>query len=496
MTTAQQLLTTRIKAGAPDPLAREGIRSWAYYHGQPYPDHTPSGSPIEKWNTADDGPYPTCQPLPKYIIDTSADFLFQEPPSFVASTPELTALLGEILSANEVAGKLRDEAVRAGNEGSVVVKFAFTPDNKRRPVAIHWLSISDVEFFYDPLDADLLEMARVQFKYRRNDGTWWWYREEWTTTDFTLYAEIPADKLADREIDNSRWQVAEQKPNEFGIIPLRCIYNIKEAGVIDGRGDLWDLWPVIDRYNYQCWLWDRSSQLDGDPVWAIINAVGEVGDPAPGQVLRLNGEGADMKAVEALGMMAPHRTALVQLLHNWVIDAASVVRLETEKLTNKGNFTRAVLEQLHAPLIRLTNRKRRQWGENGLEEFFEDMLVALSRVRAGGLGKSFAALGAITDDPATYDVQCCWPGFFALSEDERAAGLANLATAEVNGFLTRQMVIERALGYFDGIDETEAVPEVLAQYAENPVVTAAREAAAQKAQSKAVKAGEPDVVPQ
>lgn len=497
--TAQQLVSARIRATAPDPLTLEGLRSWSYYRSKPYPAYLASDSPIARWNTTTDGPYPACVPIAKYIIDTSADFLFQDPPSlYVPVSRPLSDLLEEILSSNEVYGRLRDEAVRAGNEGCTILKFAFTPENRRRPVALQWLPISDVEFFHDPMDADTVQLVRVQFKFRDSDGSWYWYREEWTEEEYTLYHRIPTDEDSDdRAVDEGRWSVIETQANPFGVIPFRKIFNLCEAGEIEGRGDLWDLWHLLDRLNLQYWYWDRSSQLDGDPIWAIINAVGEVATPSPGAVLRLNGEDAQIKAVEAQGMMAAHRKELIHHYHNWIIDAASVVRLETEKLTNKGNFTRAVLEQLHAPLIRLTNRKRTQWGTNGLEEFCEDLLFGLATCGAARVGGSFAALSEVRpEDPKTYDVRIEWGGFFALSEDERSAGLANIATAEVNGFLTREMAVRRALTYFDGIGENSALPDVVSAYPENPVVSAARDTAARKAEAKAVRAGEPDVVPQ
>jgi hypothetical protein len=358
------------------------------------------------------------------------------------------------------------------------------------------MSVSDVTFLRDPLDADIVEKVRVLFKYRDNEGRFWWYREEWTEQTLTVYRRIEAQDNGDEDtIRESAWVVDQSEDNPFGLIPFVYIPNIREAGETEGTGDCWDLWSVIDRLNLQYWLWDRSSQLDGDPVWAVLNAEGDVPAPRSGTVLRLSGDGADVKAVESLGMMAPHRIALIRDLHNWIIDAASVVRLETEKLTNKGNFTRAVLEQLHAPLIRSTNRKRTHWGE-ALCHFCEALLLGLSRCGATELGGRFEALGAVSEsEEASYDVGVVWPGFFALSEDERAAGLANVATAETGGYLTREMAVRRALGYWDDVDENEVVPEVVAAYPDNPIIEASREAAARKLAKKATTPGEPTAVP-
>lgn len=494
--TPQQLTMARLRAGTVSERVRQGLRSWAYYRLKPYPAHLAEGSCLSRWNVVDDGPYPACMPIVRYVVDTGADFLFQEPPSLsVKGNPELSKLLSRILDDNETHARLRDEAVRASNEGGVVLKFAFTPGVRRRPVAVQWMSVSDVTFFRDPLDADVVVRVRVQFKYRDNEGVWWWYREEWTAEEFVLYRQIQAEENGDEDtIRDAQWVVQSAEPNPFGVLPFVLVPNILDAGETEGTGDCWDLWPVVDRLNLQYWLWDRSSQLDGDPVWAIINAEGDVPPPSSGSVLRLSGEGATIKAVESLGMMAPHRIELIRDLHNWIIDAASVVRLETEKLTNKGNFTRAVLEQLHAPLIRSTNRKRTHWGE-ALCHFCEAMLLGLSRCDAKGLPGFEALAGIDENNDETYDVAVAWPGFFALSEDERAAGLANVATAETGGYITREMAIRRALGYWDDVDENEATPEVVKAYPENPIILAAREAAASKLARKATTPGEPTAVP-
>ena len=69
-------------------------------------------------------------------------------------------------------------------------------------------------------------------------------------------------------------------------------------------------------------------------------------------------------------------------LRKQLLSGAGSVEVDPADVTNKGNLTQAVLQQLYAPQIESTSDKRRSWGDDGLCRF-------LGNVRTDGAGEDW-----------------------------------------------------------------------------------------------------------
>ena len=267
-------------------------------------------------------------------------------------------------------------------------------------------------------------MARVQYPYfDAQDGKTYWYREEWTDQEEVHYDPIPDElftlgKPIPDEYDG--WRIRRRSRNPFGVIPITAIRNI-ETDDLWGVGDLWDLYRVLDRIHLTYHLMDKSNQFDSEINPIFIDArvdESDIDKPLqPGQPLQLQSDNDQNKAQvvlpEARGSLRPAMMEYARDLRRQVLDAASSVMVEPGDLTNKGNLTVAVLQQLYLPQIEITEEKRKTYGENGLCLF-------LSRM-AQGLQRAGVSLGVNESDEATYSVDLLWPAYFERSEDEKAA---------------------------------------------------------------------------
>jgi hypothetical protein len=61
---------------------------------------------------------------------------------------------------------------------------------------------------------------------------------------------------------------------------------------------------------------------------------------------------------------------------------------------------------------------------------------------------------------------------------------------ETNGWLTREMSVKTAIGYFDNFDENELAPEVLKEHPENPLLEQLAQKALAEQQAKTREPGE------
>ena len=225
----------QIKAFSTSPIYRSSAKSWAYYRNVAYSAQYGYGvdSPFADWDEATEGKRPFVIPVGKIIVDSGAEFLFSDPPKFlVAENEELETLISDLCSANNLEAKLLPMARSAGNEGGVWLKFAWTPNNIKRPIAITTYAPYQVDAFYDPLDADVLETVRLTLKYSDNQGQWWLYRESWTATDVAYYKPLKTHEDDDTQVINGfvrgEWPIDRTEANRFGVIPFTHVLQPEE----------------------------------------------------------------------------------------------------------------------------------------------------------------------------------------------------------------------------------------------------------------------------
>lgn len=417
------------------------------------------------WKTEDRGPLPRCMPIAKSIVDRGARWLFGKPIEIYAHcNPQLEQFLRAAWQKNRMGSRLPAIARTGALDGGVVLKFSCDTETDEM-LQIQSLSIVDqVRLYYHPHNRDQLLMARVQYPYFDPVlGKTFWFREEWTDDEHIEYVPI-ADEAQQKPTSfisadiNHGWQISRRTPNVFQTIPLVHIKNI-ETDDLWGRGDLWDLYRVFDRVNLTYHLMDRSNQFDSDHNPIFIDAEIDEQDVdrplQPGQPIALDskegGHQATVHFPEARGSLRPAMMDYAQDLRKQILSAASSSEVDTAEITNKGNLTTAVLQQLYQPQIEITQEKRKSYGDDGIVLFLTKAAKALQAVGVD--------LG-ITDDPATYELQIGWAPFFELTQDERTSVTSRSLEQMRAGLLTHHRTVTR-VALAEGIPDPAALLEEL-----------------------------------
>jgi hypothetical protein len=354
-------------------------------------------------------------------------------------------------------------AERGALEGGCVLKFAYDAADAERPLSIQTLSVTDqVRLYYHPHDRDRLLMARIQYPFfDASSGKTFWYREEWTGEREIHYVPASASDSARFNPDTfESWAVESEAPNPFGVIPLAHIRNL-ETDDVWGSGDLWDLYRIIDRANLDLSIWDRKNQIDAqlNPIWVDLEPEADDMDRplAPGQsVAAESKEGktgsvvfppSDVRSQDAI---QAHFKELLRMLYA----AASSVDLDQAEVTNKGNLTMAVLEQLYQPVIEITHEKRKSYGDDGLERFFAIVARGLANLGVANLGA--------TEDPASSRVSITWPDYFEMSEAERTIRTGRIQEQELAGFVGHSTAVAE-ISQMEGRDPEAIAAEIAAE---------------------------------
>ncbi len=430
---------------------RQAIRAWRYYDGTAY---NPAYGrqfphPYTEWDEVQMGPRPLIRPLAKRIADNSAQFLFGEPPQIVVGDGSeaykgLQELVDQVIAANGLDEQWLPEARAAAIEGGTVFKFAWTPQVPKRPVAVMSHAPYHVTWQRDVLDAGIVRGVRLRFEYCDGDGQWWLYQEEWTPELHVTYAPLKLRSTAQgldytetlKLLVNGQWPGRTVNPNPFGLLPFTGIVNKAVKGSTEGVGDYWDLFPAMDQYNHTCWLEHHSNQIDGDPLTAILNADYD-GRLLPGEIVKLSGADADIKRLNPENNLREHIAAFGAALKRDIYQAASSSDADAQEVTNKGNLTRAVWQFIFADELAKLKEKRRHWGPNGLEAFFEGMLLGLSRLEDAR--RMYPALATVREaDPDSYSVSVRFGELFRPTPEERKEVIADAAQSVNAGFLTRE----------------------------------------------------------
>ncbi len=432
---------------------REHAREARAYHMlDPYPLYH-----FRDWKSEERGALPRCLPIAKSIVRRGARWLFGDPPTIhCPDNPPLEKFLRESWRGNRLDARLVASAENAGLDGGVVLKFSFDANDKC-PLSVQSLSLMDeARLYYHPHDCGKLLMARVQYPFfNAIEGKTYWYREEWTDAEEVRYRPVANELLfAGREtgmLSGSQmllsqdiadiydgWEIESRKTNLFGVIPMMAVKNI-ETDDVWGVGDLWDLYRVFDRIHLTYHLMDRSNQFDSEinPLFIDLKMDDQDVDKPiqPGQAIDLKTDSVESTRQGKVGFrptgnnLRPAMMEYAKELESQILEAASSSAVDQSEITNKGNLTTAVLEQLYWPQIVATKEKRKTFGEDGLVPFFA--LVAEALTNAGVVD-----LGYKADRQESYTVSLSWQPFFTLTPDERASSLTVIQSAQKSEYLT------------------------------------------------------------
>jgi hypothetical protein len=443
-------------------LAREAR---CYHLLDPYPLYH-----FRDWKTEDRGPLPRCLPIAKSVVRRGARWLFGDAPTLhCPENPKLEQFVRSAWSGNRLSSRMVAVAENAGLDGGVVLKFSYDASD-RCPLSVQSLSLVDeVRLFYHPHDWQRLLMARVQYPFfDASDGKTYWYREEWTADEEVRYKAVANEMLfGTRETaalasGNSLlahdvadvyegWEIDSRKKNPFGIIPLTSIKNV-ETDDLWGAGDLWDLYRALDRIHLTYHLMDRSNQFDSEVNAMFIDLSvndRDIDRPVqPGQPIDLKSDNHDTGRQGKVDFrptgnsLRPAMMEYAKELNRQVLEAASSSSVDQSEITNKGNLTTAVLEQLYWPQIVATKEKRKTFGDDGLVPFFA--LVAEGLTNAG-----LVDLGYSTHRPESFTVSLQWQPFFTMSPGEKSTSLATIQQAQTSNYLTADEAAREASGLFN-----------------------------------------------
>ena len=440
---AASLINTKALPAGLLAVKDQSRRARAYHAGVPYPLYR-----FQNWKAEELGPLPDCLPFFKTVVERGSKWLFGKPLEIKCPNNErLETFLREMWEANAMDSRLVAMAKDAGLDGGIVLKFSYDETHEERPLCIQSLSLVDeCRLFYHPHDRDRLLMARVQYAYfDPAAGKTMWYREEWTDEKLIHYLPVTQESMGRADPDKFEgWIVATRQNNPFGLIPFVHIKNV-ETDDVWGCGDLWDLYRTGDQVNLTFFLMNRSNQMDSsiNPIFIDLDLDDDDLDRPvkPGQPIDAKSsdlEGGRQGTVHfppsgnsLRGAMMEYAKELLRQFH----DAASTSVVDEDEVTNKGNLTKAVLQQLYAPQILLTNEKRKTWGKSGLARFLS--LVARGVQHAGGQL-------SVSKDPKSWKVEIGWPEYFELTEEERVAKTGRLKEQELAGYLPHERAIEEA----------------------------------------------------
>lgn len=468
---AKALINTKSKPSGLAEMQAYARKAAAYHAMTPYPQFG-----FQNWKTENRGVLPQCMPIAKRIVERGARWLFGSPLQLICTgNTNLENLIRDAWQANRMDSRLPAMGKRGGLEGGVVLKYAYDGKAVLTP-KLTFQSLSSLDecrVFTHPHNRDLVLMARVQYRYQDlTDGKWKWYREEWTAEEEVHYEPIvdASSNLASSTFDADtcpNWKESTREANKLGVIPFHYVRNL-ETDDLWGAADLWSLgdgdglFKIIDRLNLTRWLQDVSNQFDAALNPFLIDADlkdDEVDKPvAPGEpvsIQSVDGGPNQAKVVFPTGSnnLRPAMQETCKDLIREIQAAASAVDVDQSEITNKGNLTRAVLEQIYLPQIEITHEKRKSYGQDGLCKFFE--LVAIGLANIGVLK------GVDPNDRDTFTVAIKWPDFFPLSEEEKQAIVGRTQEEELAGYLPHDRAIER-IAAIEGITDVATLKEELA----------------------------------
>lgn len=443
---------------------RLGKECRAYYNMNPYPFFH-----FSTWLTERKGPLPKCLPLAKNVIDKGARWLFGKGIRLACETDTmLQDEVAEIWRKNRMPSKLHHLGKLGGKEGGVCLKFSVVDGE----VKINVLSaVEEVKFYLNPHDQTDVVLARVEYPYMDlSDGGWHWYREDWTPEEVYYYKPVKLETSPMQKnpyyysitpykpnVAMFNWEIDRVEKNAFGVIPIHCIKNF-ESPTGYGHGDLFDLTRTIDRINLVYHLMDISNQRDADPTKVFFDVDAEnddlLGSEESGGVLSLKSDETEtgepktgrVELLEAKGLLRAPMELYAKDMKAMLFEATGMVFTRPEDITNKGNLTQSVLVQLYAPVIEVTNEKRKNYGEEGISRFLGLMCQGL---------KNFGMSEFKRYNSEKHKIDIVWPDYFRMSADEKLAEVDRYKIEVESGLITRKEALKRIAV----LEEIETVEE-------------------------------------
>lgn len=481
---AANLINTKHAPVGFDTAFRLAAEANAYHTLTPYPWWA-----FREWRIEERGPYPVCMPFVRAAVQRSARWLFGKPIQInCAENEDWQTYLREAWVKNKMRTQLRGAAEQAGIQGGYCLKFSYD-ENRQKPglFPLRFQVLSSIDaarLYYDPHDAECLLMARIQYPYwEPSEGCWYLYREEWTAEEEVHYRPVKArwvkarglsndgrystiDTLQVAVVDNGaakpdeyeKWEIVTQAKNPFGVIPVHPVKNM-DCGGVWGIGDFWGLFRVADRVNLTYQMLDKGNQFDSQANVFFIDL--EIDQQQakralqPGESASVKSEGEKQGTVQQIEPQ--RRAAQIQIdyakdLRKMALAAASNIEVDQAEFTNKGNLTQAVLSQLYAPLIELTDDKREAQGENGIGKFLELVAIGLKNLAPSRLSE---LAGVKLEKEETYNVELQYAPYFALTEEEKAAAVGRYQEETLSGFLPKERAAKR-VAQLEGFEDIDA----------------------------------------
>jgi len=427
-------------------LLREAGAIWSHYHGHPYP----------LWGFANirdsvEGQFPTALPVTKKIVNSITDNLWANPPELTSSefsdkemaylTKIFELAMPKIIKARTVAGIFGESLLWISNA------------DRKDEVRFEVRDPRDYFIIYADHERTQIEKVFFHYPFQTSDGKWFWRNEVWSKDEIIRYKNIPADPnfneagmsayamnslsgfLYGQTFDSlytaglDKLEIDRKTDNLLGFIPGVLVINEDTINPLD-RGDLHNLRPIIRRVDLVYHLMDRNNQRNGKVITALINAVdaeGEEGqidlgdqvsinsvvDPDTGEIMQ-----ADIRLLEARGAAVGYMERYADDLRAMLYEVCNVVVPRMDDVTNKGNMTPAVFQQMYQPITAGLNKLRLVHG-NAVLEFLIKAFLALK-------GKPEKASDSSLSEIISYGriywcdyLDLTWKRVWAGSEQER-----------------------------------------------------------------------------
>jgi hypothetical protein len=171
-----------------------------------------------------------------------------------------------------------------------------------------------------------------------------------------------------------------------------------------------------------------------------------------------------IEVIQTNAALRPHVDAFADKLLEDLYATTGMPKFNPSEITNKGNLTSAVLVQLYAPTIKVTNLKRNCYGEDGICVFLERMSQGLTTAK-------------VTGWKPMPDIQAVWGPYFEQTEEEKMELAQRQAFLVENNFTT----FERAIGEVAKADDVPDVNKLKNELIAQKEAAEAQQAADQKA---------------
>lgn len=448
----------------------------AYHNLTPYPLYG-----LKEWVNEERGPLPRCLPLPRWIVDQGAAWLFGRPLSFRCDEDEKFAeTINDCWAKSRMASKSVNAALIGGQAGGVLVGFSLDI-NAECPITLsHYHPFEQARIYFDSQNSGELAGVRLQYPFYDNTkGQWFWHRQDWTKDEIGEYEPMPMPGSVGQNVrdpysyseavDKENWPDPKVKPNPMGVLPFVYIRNTDYGGLY-GEGDLWRYFQLIDLYNCTLDLENKDNQKRVDPETAYIDLQGEAMDDdveaGPGAVNSLRStkdKQGKIEIIEAQGQVREHIREFGEGVRRSILESCGRVHLGPEEITNRGNLTRAVMDQLYQPIIRATEAKRVLYGEDGYCKVFELAYAGLKKLGKGNLSNK------------EVDVQIIWPDFFPMQTADKQELSSYLIQLVEKGAMTQAKFIE-TIASVEGIQDLDQFKKDLAVQAKEQARAAQKDA--------------------